>query len=227
MDSHSVTQPNAALKVRKQPRQARSIALVNDILEAAARILESDGLPMFNTNAIAGRAGVSVGSFYQYFPTKGAVLRELIRRKRVELVRAIEQQEQRTRGMGLHDAIDGFIRAAIENQLDRPQLARILEYVEAVSPADGATETIKQKIVATVAESLANRGVADPTTAARDMVALTRGMVDAAGLFGEADILTLEGRIQRAVYGYLALSVPSNTCRCRDSCQTDSTSRRA
>jgi AcrR family transcriptional regulator len=182
---------------------------VNAILEAAARILESDGLQMFNTNAIADRAGVSVGSLYQYFPTKGAVLRELIRRKRAELVSAMERQQQQAQGMDLPGAIDGFIRAAIANQLDRPQLARILEYVEAVSPADGETETIKQKIVATVASSLAERGIADAALAARDVVALTRGMVDAAGLFGEADIPTLESRIRRAIYGYLDLSAPT------------------
>jgi len=204
-----VAPPNPALKVRKRPRQARSVLTVNAILEAAARILESDGLQMFNTNAIADRAGVSVGSLYQYFPTKGAVLRELIRRKRAELVSAMERQQQQAQGMDLPGAIDGFISAAIANQLDRPQLARILEYVEAVSPADGETETIKQKIVATVASSLAERGIADAALAARDVVALTRGMVDAAGLFGEADIPTLESRIRRAIYGYLDLSAPT------------------
>ena len=209
MDSHLVAPPNPALKVRKRPRQARSVLTVNAILEAAARILESDGLQMFNTNAIADRAGVSVGSLYQYFPTKGAVLRELIRRKRAELVSAMERQQQQAQGMDLPGAIDGFIRTAIANQLDRPQLARILEYVEAVSPADGETETIKQKIVATVASSLAERGIADAALAARDVVALTRGMVDAAGLFGEADIPTLESRIRRAIYGYLDLSAPT------------------
>ena len=210
VDSHSVTSPNPALNVRKRPRQARSVVMVNTILEAAARILESDGLDKFTTNAIAERAGVSVGSVYQYFPAKGALVRELIRRKRAELVSALERQRVQMRGMDLPTSIDGFIRVAIANQLDRPQLARILEYVEAVSPAIGETESIKQMVVATVATGLEDQGVANPATAARDIVALTRGMVDAAGLFGKADISSLEGRIRRAVYGYLALQAPSD-----------------
>ena len=201
VDSHSVTLPNQALNVRKRPRQARSVVMVNTILEAAARILESNGF--------ATRAGVSVGSVYQYFPAKGALVRELIRRKRTELVTALERQRVQMRGMDLPAAIDGFIRVAIANQLDRPQLARILEYLEAVSPANSETESIKQMIVATVATGLADLGVSDPVTAARDIVALTRGMVDAAGLFGEAHIPSLEGRIRRAVYGYLGLQAPS------------------
>jgi AcrR family transcriptional regulator len=60
------------LKARKVPAQARSQETVTVILEASARILESDGLRGFNTNAIAERAGVSVVSLYQYFPNKSS-----------------------------------------------------------------------------------------------------------------------------------------------------------
>src|ERR1700723_2407444 len=66
------------LKARKEPGQARSKETVSVILEASARILESDGLQGFNTNAIAVRAGVSVGSIYQYFPNKDAIVVALI-----------------------------------------------------------------------------------------------------------------------------------------------------
>jgi AcrR family transcriptional regulator len=182
--------------------------MVNNILEAAARILDLEGMAEFNTNAIAQRAGVSVGSVYQYFPSKEAVLVELIRQMRAGLVQSLQRQEQLTRGLDLSAALDGFIRAAVTNQLARSQLTRILEYVEAVSAVDGETETLKLTIVATVTAALADRGVADPATAARDIVALTLGMVDAAGLFGDAGRATLEGRIRRAVYGYLGLPLP-------------------
>ena len=67
-----------ALEPRKAPAQARSTATVAAILEAAARILETDGLAGYSTNAIARRAGVSVGSLYQYFPGKDAITRALI-----------------------------------------------------------------------------------------------------------------------------------------------------
>ncbi len=56
------------------PRQLRARASVDAVLEAAIQILERDGEAGFNTNAIAQRAGVSVGTLYRYFPDKGAIL---------------------------------------------------------------------------------------------------------------------------------------------------------
>src|SRR5262249_27661006 len=63
-----------AISPRKKPRQARSTQLVDDILEAALRVLERDGARRFTTVRVAEEAGVSVGSLYQYFPNKEALL---------------------------------------------------------------------------------------------------------------------------------------------------------
>lgn len=65
---------------RKAARQQRSQATVDAILEAAARLFAGDGLSRVTTNQIAELAGVSVGSLYQYFPSKEAILGELIDR---------------------------------------------------------------------------------------------------------------------------------------------------
>src|SRR5215470_1863040 len=62
---------------RRTPRQARSGETVSAIVEAAAQILEQGGLAAFNTNAVAERAGVSIGTLYQYFADKAALLRAL------------------------------------------------------------------------------------------------------------------------------------------------------
>ena len=59
---------------RKQPKQARSTQLVSDILTAAAQVLARDGVHRFTTARVAEKAGVSVGSLYQYFPNKEAIL---------------------------------------------------------------------------------------------------------------------------------------------------------
>jgi len=59
---------------RKQPKQARSTQLVSDILTAAAQVLARDGAHRFTTARVAEKAGVSVGSLYQYFPNKEAIL---------------------------------------------------------------------------------------------------------------------------------------------------------
>lgn len=66
---------------RKTPRQPRSKASVDFILEAAAQVLEAVGEAGFNTNAVAARAGVSIGTLYRYFPDKAAILRGLALRE--------------------------------------------------------------------------------------------------------------------------------------------------
>ena len=63
-----------SISSRKQPRQARSSDLVAAILEAAAQVLASEGAARFTTARVAEKAGVSVGSLYQYFPNKAAIL---------------------------------------------------------------------------------------------------------------------------------------------------------
>jgi AcrR family transcriptional regulator len=59
---------------RRRPMQARSHATWDAILEAAAQVLERDGPAGFNTTSVAERAGVSIGTLYQYFPDKQAIL---------------------------------------------------------------------------------------------------------------------------------------------------------
>lgn len=59
---------------RRRPKQARSQATYDSILEAAEQMLEREGADGLNTNRIAERAGVSVGTLYQYFPDKAAIL---------------------------------------------------------------------------------------------------------------------------------------------------------
>lgn len=66
---------------RVTPRQARARASVEAILEAAAQILEAGGEAAFNTNAVAERAGVSIGAVYRYFPDKRAILVALAERE--------------------------------------------------------------------------------------------------------------------------------------------------
>src|SRR5258708_9263850 len=66
---------------RRIPRQARAGETVSLILEATAQILEAGGLTAFTTNAVAERAGVSIGTLYQYFADKNAILLALARQQ--------------------------------------------------------------------------------------------------------------------------------------------------
>src|SRR5262245_40755106 len=66
---------------RRIPRQTRAAETVATILEAAAQVLEAGGLAAFTTNAVAERAGVSIGTLYQYFADKQAILRAIAERE--------------------------------------------------------------------------------------------------------------------------------------------------
>ncbi|WP_068086530.1 TetR family transcriptional regulator [Novosphingobium rosa] len=66
--------PKPRISARKSPRQARSTDLVSAVLDAAVQVLRKEGAQRFTTARVAERAGVSVGSIYQYFPNKAAIL---------------------------------------------------------------------------------------------------------------------------------------------------------
>jgi AcrR family transcriptional regulator len=72
--------PDGPTALRKRPRQARARATFDAVLEAAAALIARQGYAETTTNHIAARAGVSVGSLYQYFPNKTAILVSLFER---------------------------------------------------------------------------------------------------------------------------------------------------
>ena len=76
---------NPSVKQRRHPQQARANSTYDAILIAAAQILERHGEPAFTTNRIAERAGVSIGSLYQYFQNKQAILVALAEREETRL----------------------------------------------------------------------------------------------------------------------------------------------
>jgi AcrR family transcriptional regulator len=118
------------LEARKAPGQARSKETVNIILEASARILESEGLRGFNTNSVAAKAGVSVGSLYQYFPNKDAILMALIERFEDAAQEAINEALLSAKGRPLKPSLRLFVRALVETHFSRPKLNRLLEAEE-------------------------------------------------------------------------------------------------
>lgn len=75
---------------RRTPRQSRSQATLEAVLDASARILRKDGLAGFNTNRIAQVAGISIGTLYGYFPDKRAILIAMARRMLEEDRKAVE-----------------------------------------------------------------------------------------------------------------------------------------
>lgn len=194
---------SAPLDARKRPMQRRSTATVEAILEAAARILETGGLPGYTTNAVAERAGVSVGSLYQYFPNRDALTAALIERESAELLDGIDAA-----GVAptCEASVLGLIRVAVAHQMRRPALARILDFEERRLPLDERDERVGQRIHAVLTRALGLADaprLADRESAAYDVFAMVHGIVDAAGERGETDAAALEARVTRAVIGYL------------------------
>lgn len=104
-----VSRPQPIENKRRNPRQARAAETVAAILEAAAQILEAGGLTAFTTNAVAERAGVSIGTLYQYFGDKNAVLLALARQ---ELGAALADVNRALQGES-DPTIEGRVRAMV------------------------------------------------------------------------------------------------------------------
>ncbi len=85
MDTRISSQTKRHPSVRKQPRQARSKQTVDAILQAAAELFADLGYAQTTTNKIADRAGVSIGSLYQYFSNKDSLLASLLAQHRKEV----------------------------------------------------------------------------------------------------------------------------------------------
>lgn len=135
---------------RRIPRQIRAEETVAAIVEAAAQVLEAGGLAGFTTNAVAERAGVSIGTLYQYFADKQALLRALadreIRRTLAAIAGALRDDplapgEQRVRAM---------VRALVNAFSGRQRARRAV--IEAVL-AQGTSSDVMQPIMDFLAQS--------------------------------------------------------------------------
>jgi AcrR family transcriptional regulator len=105
------------ISTRKEPRQARSTGLVADILQAAAQVLADEGAQRFTTARVAEKAGVSVGSLYQYFPNKASILFRLQAeewRSTTALLRGILQDRTKSPLQRLRAAVHAFVRSECE-----------------------------------------------------------------------------------------------------------------
>ena len=99
-----------ALTARKQPRQARARLTVDAIFEATIQVLLSKGLSALTTTRVAERAGVSVGTLYQYFPQKQALLFALLQRHLEAVADAVSATCTCCLGMSLGDMSDALVK---------------------------------------------------------------------------------------------------------------------
>jgi AcrR family transcriptional regulator len=118
---------DTTISPRKLPRQARSQATVDALLDATAQVLVERGYARTTTNAVAERAGVSVGSLYQYFPNKDALVAALHDRHVQGVLAVMEQQVERHAGAPLVDSLAGLVEASVQAHREGAELHRVLE----------------------------------------------------------------------------------------------------
>ena len=192
----------------RQAKQPRSKATVNAIVEAAARILADDGWQGVNTNAIARRAGVSVGSVYEYFPDKQAILAVIIDRHLAEGEDMLaDAANGLAGGMAIDDIVSALVFGFIRLHKDDPRLHRALASEVPISAAQRKRiAALRSKIVTLVADVLSEH-VDEAELKATLLVdtadALAhRWIVDEVGLPASADIMIAQA--SKMLKGYLS-----------------------
>lgn len=199
------TKKRVSLKPRKLPQQSRAEQTVAAILEAVAVILETKGLDGLNTNAVAQRAGVSIGSLYQYFSSKDALIVALSLRESAVFFE--DAAGALAEGTG-QDALKHLVAISVNQQLRRPVLARLLDFEENRPAIAKELASAKNSFHDLILQILARDDLpaqADAVIATEDIIAILRAIVDSAGDRGEADRPALERRVCRAVFGYLGV----------------------
>lgn len=111
---------------RKIATQERSRATVDSLIEATARILVKEGFDKASTNRIAEIAGVSIGSLYQYFPGKEALVAAVIERHQQQIMQTVRSALAQVSARPLDEAVRSFVAVAVQAHRLDPQLHRVL-----------------------------------------------------------------------------------------------------
>lgn len=111
---------------RKSASQKRSRATVDALVEATARILVSEGFDKASTNRIAQVAGVSIGSLYQYFPSKEALVAAVIDRHNQEIGEAVRGELAEVATLPLKHGVHKLVAVAVKAHRINPALHRVL-----------------------------------------------------------------------------------------------------
>jgi AcrR family transcriptional regulator len=199
------------LRQRKAPRQRRSAATVEAILVAATRVLERESLEGFNTNRVAEVAGVSIGSLYQYFPNKSALVAALISRQQSALAAEVEACIDAQSGQSLREALVALVEIAIAQQYNRPLLAAAMDHEERRLPLGAQLRDAEHRLAAAVGALLlrhsSDLAVPPHPAVVVDLLVITKALVEADALVGRAPLDDLRDRVVRAQLGYLTANI--------------------
>src|SRR5262245_9048281 len=100
-------------KPRKLPRQARSRASFDAILDGCARVLERGGYESLTTNGVAEAAGVGIGTLYDFFPNREAIVLALAEQRLARLAAEVKEGLAQAKGLDAHQALDLVVRRIV------------------------------------------------------------------------------------------------------------------
>ena len=161
---------------RRTPAQTRSRDTVDCVLQAATHVLRDGGLAAFNTNRVAQVAGVSVGSIYQYFPNKQALLTALDLRHSDHMLTGLNAAFDKAAGLPLEDQLKQLIDWMVDAHLEDPKVQQVIEGLEVRSENNPDLVKRQRAIHARllgVLQSNRKRLVVTNLALAADMVAIT------------------------------------------------------
>jgi len=191
---------------RRIPHQARAAETVSTILEGAAQVLEAGGTEAFTTNAVAERAGVSIGTLYQYFADKKEILRALAQRETDATLAAVAKALRGDVEAPLDVRVRAVVRAMVHAFRGRQRARKAV--VQAVL-AQGMTAEMLGPVTSFIAQSSAGprRGIARLST--EQAFVLSRALMGAirAAVLEEQPFFrspAFEDELVRMVLAYLA-----------------------
>ncbi len=196
----------AALKPRKQPVQARSETTVLAIYEASIQVLLSVGYRKLTTTRVAERAGVSVGTLYQYFPNRQALIRAVLERYLAEMSASIQTDCRSLKGRSLDEIATGMVDAMIAAKWRRLEVSRAMH--EPLVEVGGA-ELVRASaakgafLVADLLASCPEIAGVDVEPLAVFLVMACTSMLQAAFIEYSADKETIRAHMHAMVCGYL------------------------
>lgn len=206
---------------RKSPRQQRSQQTVDTILQATARVLAEYGYAGTNTNRIAETAGVSVGSLYQYFPNKNALIAALHDRHDKQMLALIDEVLDGNPAATLRERVAAIVAALLRAHLLEPALHRVLEREFPLfdQPRDHsrADQDIHRRMRHLLELHRAEIAQQDRELATYVVLRIMESLVHAVALEPPAgfDPRQLEGAVVDAVMGYLGTPTASVKARPR------------
>ena len=167
------------LKPRKSPVQARSSASVEALREATIQVLLAVGKERLTTTRVAQRAGVSVGTLYQYFPNKSSLLQAALRHHLDQVYSAVEQACASTHGAPLLEMADALVDGFLNAKMKRAETSRALYLVS--DDVGGAEIAFTQnsraaKAITAMIESSSEKLKEDPRIVAATLMAAMSGV---------------------------------------------------